>query len=51
MEAGRTLVIEPLASIPLNSVTRRVNDLIIGGVLKTTPYGRLYNDNTAHDPL
>ncbi len=39
MEAGKPVVMELLAPIPLFSVARRVDGLIIGGIFMITPHG------------
>jgi len=51
MEAGLPVAMETSSPIPLLSVARRVDGLIIGGILTITPHGRLHNNDTAHGIL
>jgi len=48
MEAGKPVAMELISPIPLLSVARRVDDLIIGGIFMITPHGRLHNIMTRH---
>ena len=41
MEIDTTLVMRAWSSLPLLSVVRRVNDVIIGGIRKDRPVGEI----------